>query len=164
MDDLSGKPGRLGNLKVTKPTPNFLRHFQPEESGIAAALRQREREAPAAESHDEDEQPQIVDEVDAMPSKERTRAAASKGGSLRFKGDDTSAAAKFVDSAHLRVAQQQKKEEEAAPEEAAGESTGSHVFAGARRRVGAKQKAPQGKLPAAKAVKNPGLLSFSTDD
>eukprot|EP00962_Isochrysis_galbana_P013323 scaffold3795_cov126-Isochrysis_galbana.AAC.20 len=162
MDGSVGKSGRLGNLRVTKPTPNFLRNFQTEQSGIDGALqRYKDREACAAESREQEEEPQIVDEADAMPSKERARAVASKGGSLRFKGEDTSAAAKFVDSAYLRVAQQR---DDAAPDEAASESTGSHVFASARRRMEAKRKAPQNKLPAAKAVKNPGLLSFSADD
>jgi hypothetical protein len=162
MDGSVGPSSRLGNLRITKPTPNFLRNFRTEESGIEGALkRYKEREAHAAESREDDEEPQIVDAVDAMTSKERARAGASKGGSLRFKGEDTSAAAKFVDSAYLKVAQEK---DNTAPNEAAGESTGPHVFVDARQRVEGKRKAAQGKLPAAKAVKNPGLLSFSADD
>lgn len=122
---------------------------------------------------------QIVEEEDALTSKQRARGGAPLPGSLRFKGDDDSASARFVDSAFKKVAEAEaalydptaaQGEGEGGPSEAgAGGSSGAIVFrSGAERKAGnpAGKKRPPTKdgLPAAKAVKNPGLLSFVEDD
>jgi len=172
MDGGGGqKPGKLGNLRATKPVPNFLKQFhQPEEGGIEEALRKhQERGDPEDRPEEEDDGPLVVEALEALPSKQRARAMGKNGGSLSFKGDN-SAAARFVDSAFKRVAEHDLPAAEA-PKEAedeAGEGvTGSHVFAAARSRSKAEKKRrapPRDSLPAAKAVKNPGLLSFAADD
>ncbi len=55
------KKGKMGNLTVTKPVPNFLRNFQPApEEGIAGALAKRQGMSEADERADlEDEAPQV---------------------------------------------------------------------------------------------------------
>eukprot|EP00967_Tisochrysis_lutea_P074936 scaffold100791_cov27-Tisochrysis_lutea.AAC.1 len=162
MDEGGGR-GRLAGLRVTKPVPKFLRQFQPDEGGIEVALR-RHAEPPHEDERPEleDEAPQIVDELDALPSKQRTKRIAGREGSLRFKGDDNSASAKFVDSAFSRIAHFELHQKDRPAVDAANDgSKGPHVFS---KKIEKKRKVARDGFPTAKAVKNPGLLSFAVDD
>ena len=103
-----------------------------------------------------------------MNSRERSRVTGSKGAAL-FKGGGggTSAADKFQDSAHRRVAEAQAREEQLKAEEAKEEETGKHTFSAKpashiakKRKKGAAAASGVG----AKASKNTAMLSFSEED
>ena len=187
MDRREGghKDGKLGNgMTFTKATPNFLAKMAnavaDDAGGIEGALRRRAERAENSDREDgEDEAPIVVDAAEALTSKERRKLEAapgsSKGGSLRFKGEDKSAASKFKESAHDHVMERARAEEEAARQREAEEAAGGRVVfsaGGASKRDSAGSSKKKRSLtnaatmgaPKAKAVKNTKLLSFDQDD
>lgn len=176
--------------------PNFMQIMsgggaKPNLGGIEGALQRHaekerergERERDEREDKD-DEAPLVVDAADALTAKERAKLEGKprshSGGSLKFKEGDTSAAAKFTESAYERVtaeaarrAEAERAAANAKAEEVAAASGKAHLF-NASGALGAQQKlkhagkrkagAEAGAAPKAKAVKNAKLLSFEEDD
>jgi len=190
-----GGSGKGGGFTFTKQMPNFMAIMAgggatPDLGGIEGALQRHakqegERGEPSEREDGDDEGPLVVDAAEALTAKERRKleakpAGARLGGSLRFKEGDTSAAAKFTDSAHERVqaeAQRQAEEAERAlarEAEAQAEAAAAgkaHVFKGAtaaKKSTGVKRKvgatASSGAMPKVQAVKNAKLLSFEDED
>lgn len=192
--------GRGGGGDNTKPNlpgfaytkdavmPNFMQLMAgggpaPKLDGIEGALQRRQGREEEDREDREEEAPVVIDAGEALTSKERRRLETSKpgsnknGGSLRFKEGDTSAAAKFTESAHERVMAEDKRRADAAEEharasvltmEAAAAAGKAFLFdAGAakeKKKKEGKRKAGAEHMPKAKAVKNPKLLSFEDED
>ena len=177
--------------------PNFLAQMAggsssaPQLHGIEEAVhRHAEREQRDDREDNDDEAPLVVDEADAQTSKERrkkeknevTSDGVCSGGSLKFK-DENRAAARFVDSAHLRVMDEERRRVEVAERVTVSEAAGAEAAAAGKKvlfKAGASSSAQQqrklksgkrsrllndGDLAAkAKAVKNSKLLSFEEED
>ena len=170
--------------------PNFLAQMTgksehaPQSDGIEGALQRHAGiEDREEREDDEDEAPLVVDEAEALTAKERRKFEAKpgssrSGGSLKFKDDDDSAAAKFTESAHDRVMAEERRRAEA-EREAAAEAEGEAEAAAAGKKVlfkagGVSQQLKSGSkrskldassgAPRAKAVKNTKLLSFDEVD
>ena len=189
------KGGPAGGLNFTKAVPNFMAMMAggsdsaaADVGGIEGAVRRHEAKQQSRDAYGdgdreegEDEAPVVVDEAEALTAKERRKLEAKPashrtGGSLRFK-DESSAAAKFTDSAHSRVLADEERcaqdgemarAAEAADEAAAAAAGKAHLFkAGAQqpKLMGSgKRKVGAAKTPKAKAVKNAKLLSFAEDE
>lgn len=172
--------GKMGNLSYERQIPAFLQKLSDteEKEGIEGAIKRHaareEREGLADDREDnEEETPLVVDSLDAMTAKERRKLESGSSKSSIFKGD-TSAAAKFQDSAHARhaewEAQEARKrsaEQSAAEDEAARK--GGVVFSSSGKAVAQakkRSKANKGQSGGvgAKAVRNVGLLSFDEED
>ena len=166
----------FGGMTYTRQIPSFLAKMgqKGDDGGIKGALDRREGREERDEREDtEEERPVMVDSTDAMLSKERkVEAAASRkeAASRLFKPDDT--ASRFSDSAHSRhkeweeQQQRQKRPSEAVAADSAAPAAeaGRHSF-GAKKKLQKRSKAASaGGVGAAKAVHNPGLLSFGEDD
>jgi len=160
-------------MTFQKVMPNFLQQYAAApDDGIAGALK---RHAGADDREDredgEDEAPVMVDALDTLTSKQREKELKKpEHTSALFKGG-TSAASKFQDSAHRRVAEHQQQEErkaKAAEQAAADEAeaaSGRHSF---KAGVPSKRKALGGsgssKEQKKGAKKGGAALSFSMDD
>ena len=121
-----------------------------------------------------------MDAAEALTAKERKKleakpAGVKSGGSLRFKEGDTSAAAKFTESAHERVLSEEQRKAEAAERALAADASAAEAAAkagkaflfsssGAQKPKEKKRKGDADGQPRAKAVKNAKLLSFAEDD
>jgi hypothetical protein len=183
MGDRDDKKKLQGGLNFTKAMPNFMAKMAggtsgsaPDLGGIEGAMQRhaaRAEEEREEREDNEDEAPIVVDAAEALTAKERKKLEAKQpgaklGGSLRFKEGDTSAAAKFMESAYERVqAEEQKKAElaeaaDAAAAEAAAKAGKAVLFAGSQKPKN-KRKSDDGQ-PRAKAIKNAKLLSFAEDD
>ena len=184
MGDRDDKKKLQGGLNFTKAMPNFMAKMAggtsgsaPDLGGIEGAMQRhaaRAEEEREEREDNEDEAPIVVDAAEALTAKERKKleakqpSSAKLGGSLRFKEGDTSAAAKFTESAFERVqAEEQKKAElaeaaDAAAAEAAAKAGKAVLFAGSQKPK-SKRKSDDGQ-PRAKAIKNAKLLSFAEDD
>ena len=177
-----GDKGKLGGgMSFTKAVPNFMAVMAggsgtaPELGGIEGAMqRHAQREERPDRDDDEAEAPLVVDEADALTSKERQKLLHGKprtGGTLRFK-DETSAAAKFSESAHDKMAEAEERQrvEEAAAEAEAEAAGGKIVFkskgsSSSSSSSSSKRKlSAEGKAPKPKAIKNAKLLSFEEED
>ena len=191
------KKGSAG-LNFTKEMPNFLAVMTggsgaaPDLGGIEGALQRHARKEDGEQDREdnEEEAPLVVDASEALTAKERRKleakpAGARAGGSLKFKGDESSSAAKFAESAFERVAAEEAQQVEAverlraAEAEAEAEAAMSgkaHLFKAGGASASAQQKL-KGKRkhggaegggavapPRPKAVKNAKLLSFDEDD
>ena len=197
-DKQRGDKQRTAGLNFTKEMPNFLAVMSggsgaaPDLGGIEGALqRHAQREHGEQDREDnEEEAPLVVDASEALTAKERRKleakpAGARSGGTLKFKGDEASSAAKFAESAYERVAAEEAQQAEAverlrvAEAEAEAEAAMSgkaHLFkavgasASAQQKLKGKRKhggaEAAGALapPRAKAVKNAKLLSFDEED
>lgn len=175
-----------GNMTFVRAVPNFLSQMAassggdaPDVGGIEGALKRHEQRRGGDDEREDredndDEAPIVVDSSEAMTSKERKKLD-KMSGSLTFKGDDRSAAAKFKESAHARFMEEERKRklaEAAASDEAeaaAAAASGKVVFrpgaaaekkAGKRKHAGAEGSSKVG----AKALKNTKLLSFAEDE
>ena len=183
------KPSLGGGMSFNKAMPNFMAVMAggsgaaPDLGGIEGAMQrhaQREREERPDREDNEDEAPLVVDEVDALTSKERQKLEGGgkkhSGGSLKFK-DETSAAAKFSESAHDFVAEaEERRRAEQAEAEAEAEAAGGKIVfkssakaasssssSSSKRKLGA-EAGELKKAPKAKAVKNAKLLSFDAEE
>lgn len=178
QDRGGGGKGKIGNLSYERQVPAFLQKLsaKADDEGIEGAIRRHaareEREGLAEEREDnEDEAPLVVDSLDAMTAKERRKLESGK--MSLFKGD-TSAAAKFQDSAHARHAEWEAQEarkrsaEERAAEEEAARKGGVVFSSSGKAAAQAKKRSKANKAQAggvgAKAVRNVGLLSFDEED
>lgn len=154
-----------GGMTYTRQIPNFLQAMAAkDDSGIDGAVRRAEKMPEREEREDnEEERPVVVDEEDAVV---HSKAKGKAGGSLRFKGDEASAASKFCESAFERVMQAER--EQAAPpppSDAIAEASGKMVFSSAGAAKAKKRKADRaGGVSAGKALKNTKLLSFEEED
>lgn len=194
---MSGKGGGKGGgkgMKYIKQTPAFLQKMlgnNPEEEGIEAAIRKRGERENEDRSDNEDEKPQVVDEANAVLSKERRKqeAISAKKGMHIFK--QASASERFQDSAFERVkaheeaelrmeAEKRRREEQAQGASSsgavagAGEATeagapGKIVFNPKAKRAGDSGKERRKRMKdiagvsRAGAVKNASLLSFDDE-
>lgn len=165
--------GKVGNLTYERQIPAFLHKLsaKAEDEGIEGAMRRdRAREEREERDDNEEETPLVVDSLDAMSAKERRKAESGTAKSSIFKGD-TSAAAKFQDSAHARHANWEAHEaRKRSAEESAAEDTaarkGGVVFSSSGKAAAQAKKRSKAKAGGvgAKAVHNVGLLSFDEED
>ena len=167
-----------GGVNFTRAVPDFLSQMGrggtvPDVGGIAGALQREERKAelshPRGEAEGdaeeaEDEAPLVVDALDALPleARKKLEAKSSGSGTLRFKGDPTSAAAKFRDAAADRVAAEEERRA-AMAQEAETASGGKIVFKPGVDREKKKKRKHDGTV-GAKPLKNTKLLSFAAED
>ena len=173
MGDRAGGGKKGSNVSFIKPDlPKFLQAAQFQEAGvndtgIEAALKRRRDDAEKEERSDnEEERPLVVDELEAMTSKERRKAGAGPSSSLFKKSADEPERPgdRFKASAHDAVLAQLARDEAAAvaPEPAAvvgAPGAGGVVF----KSKGASKKKPKPSGGAA-GVRNTKMLSFDADD
>ena len=167
-------------MTFTRAVPNFLSQMQRsgeqvDVGGIEGALaRDAAKKRARADENDredgDDEAPVVVDATEALSSKERKKLEQKNGGSgsLKFKGDDTSAAAKFQESAHARVLEEAARKAAVEAEEEEAKASGGKVVFRAKPKGAGKRKAGAdgsgSQKVGAKTLKNTKLLSFNDGD
>jgi hypothetical protein len=161
--------------------PNFMAKMSqgngalPDVGGIEGALERRRREGrelePEDREDDAEEAPQVVDALDALTGKERRQleTAPLAGGSLRFKGDSDSAAARFQESAHKSIQEAAEAARRMAEAEAEAEAVPGKMVFNANAGERSKKKHKKGAdtrpgAPSAKRLDNSKLLSFAEED
>ena len=174
MGDRAGGGKKGSNVSFIKPDlPKFLQAAQFQEAGvndtgIEAALKRRRDDAEKEERSDnEEERPLVVDELEAMTSKERRKAGAGPSSSLFKKSTDEPERPgdRFKASAHDAVLAQLARDEAARrprrPSRPPWSARRAPAASSSNRRARAKKPKPSG---GAAGVRNTKMLSFDADD
>ena len=171
MGDRAGGGKKGSNVSFIKPDlPKFLQAAQFQEAGvndtgIEAALKRRRDDAEKEERSDnEEERPLVVDELEAMTSKERRKAGAGPSSSLFKKSADEPERPgdRFKASAHDAVLAQLARDEATAA--AAAPEPAAVVGAPAPAVVFKSKGASVAEAVGAAGVRITKMLSFDADD